>query len=107
MVRGSLETAPITVRHQTPMPRGRTPSDSGISDRAVLVKGVSPLGDSILGPLPLNWPKGSCVRARASEEAGVNVERPEPKARTNDVDAGDERRRLLIRNRQRVLPVWG
>ncbi len=42
----------------------------------------------------MKWPADSCVRARASEEAGVNVERPEPKARTNDVDAGDERRRL-------------
>jgi hypothetical protein len=29
---------------------------------------------------------------------GVNVERPEPEARTNDVDAGDERRRLELRD---------
>lgn len=42
----------------------------------------------------MNRPAGSCVRARVGEDAGVNVERPEPKARTNDVDAGAERRRI-------------
>jgi hypothetical protein len=30
----------------------------------------------------------SWVRARASEGGGVQVERPQPEARTNDLDAG-------------------
>ena len=35
------------------------------------------------------------------------MERSEPKARANDVDVSDERRRLLIRNRQAGAPVRG
>ncbi len=37
----------------------------------------------------------SWLQARAEDESGVKVERPQAKPRTNDLDAGEERRRLL------------
>jgi hypothetical protein len=46
----------------------------------------------------------SWVRARASEGGGVQVERPQPEARTNDLDAGAGWRMLDVVD-DRVLVV--
>ncbi len=49
----------------------------------------------------------SLLDARASEDPGVNVERPQPEARTNDVDARDDWRRILTGNLGALLPQEG
>ena len=55
---------------------------------------------SVRGPCgqrSVSWGPGCCLvgcRSSAGRRAGSWVERPQPKARTNDLDAGKDRRRL-------------
>ncbi len=44
--------------------------------------------------LPLSPHRWFLIADARQRGAGVNVERPQPQARTNDVDAGDERRTI-------------
>jgi hypothetical protein len=56
----------------------------GICEGAGLVKWL--LCAKVVGGVDVAL--SSWVRARASKAAGVEVERPQPEARTNDLDAG-------------------
>ena len=85
-----------------PRRRGR----AGICDRALDVKSV-PVGDTTLpAARRVSPPRRFLARLARRRRAGVNVERPQPEARTNDVDAGDERRRISARF-LRHLPRFG
>jgi hypothetical protein len=97
--------APSAPRRRAPCRRTYVPSCrrsgnptyalNGISEQSAFGQGGLPAGETITGRRPgLLGAWGSCLQTRASEESGSNVERPQPKARTNDVDAGDERRRI-------------
>jgi hypothetical protein len=70
----------------------------GICEGAVLVKRSVPVGDSDLLFSVRSSGVTFLVAPARQRGVGVNVERPEPEARTNDVDAGDERRRLELRD---------
>ena len=46
------------------------------------------------------------MRACVGEGGGVKVERPQPEARTYDLDAGAGRRRLEIDDAAQLWPAW-
>ncbi|MCA1704374.1 MAG: hypothetical protein LC808_14370 [Actinobacteria bacterium] len=73
----------------------RKPPEFGISDEAFLSQEAFPKGKLDYPAEGRTTPALRFLLADARQRgAGVNVERPQPKARTNDVDAGDERRRI-------------
>lgn len=94
-----------TARHWR-APPGSHPTTASLN-RALLSRGLarrvrpSPAGGRAF------WGEGILPADARQGRVGVHVERPEPKARTNDVDAGDERRRISDRNLRQASSIRG